>query len=119
MTVTMSDSGMAVSVMHVVRKLKRKKNKTTTTRRAPSRNASLTFLIARSMKALWRKISVCTVTPFGKVSFTFAISRSMALVSEAVSALGCFWMLKMTAGLPLTPASPRLVSGPPKRTWAT
>ena len=40
MTVTMSDSGMAVSVMNVVRKLKRKKNKTTTTRRAPSRNAS-------------------------------------------------------------------------------
>ena len=44
-TVTMSDRGMAVSVMNVVRTLNRNNNSTITTRMAPSRRASSTFVM--------------------------------------------------------------------------
>ena len=52
--VVTSESGMAVSVMAVVRKLRRKMNNTSTTRIAPSRSASSTFLIEASMKLACR-----------------------------------------------------------------
>ena len=41
--VTTIDSGMAVSVMNVVRKLSRNRNRMITTRMPPSRSASMTF----------------------------------------------------------------------------
>ena len=44
------ESGMAVSVMKVVRRLSRKRNSTSTTSTPPSRSASITFLMLRSMK---------------------------------------------------------------------
>ena len=43
------DSGIAVSVISVVRKLSRKTNSTAATRIPPSRRAAITFWIARSM----------------------------------------------------------------------
>ena len=45
------DSGIAVSVMNVVRKLTRNKNRTITTRMLPSRSAPTTFSIAMSIKS--------------------------------------------------------------------
>ena len=47
--VTTIERGMAVSVMKVVRKLRRNRNNTITTRMPPSRSASMTFWIERSM----------------------------------------------------------------------
>ena len=54
MAVTAIDSGMAVSVMIVVRRFIRKTSSTINTRIAPSRTASTTLTIARSMKSAWR-----------------------------------------------------------------
>ena len=47
--VTTMDSGMAVSVMNVVRKLSRKMKRMMATRMPPSRKAAMTFSMARSM----------------------------------------------------------------------
>ncbi len=46
-----SDSGIAVSVINVVRKFIRKINKSTTTNTPPSARASITLSIARSINA--------------------------------------------------------------------
>jgi hypothetical protein len=40
-------------------------------------------------------------------------------VSVIVSAPGCFWIAMMTAGVPLSDPSPRLIVGPASMTVAT
>ena len=52
------DSGIAISVMKVVRKFSRKRKRTMVTMMAPSRMASLRLPMACSMKSPWRKSSV-------------------------------------------------------------
>ena len=46
--------------------------------------------------------------PAGSEAFSPTRASSMDLVSAMVSAVGCFWMPRITAGLPSNPASPRL-----------
>ena len=48
--------------------------------------------------------------PAGSEAFNPVSASSMALVRAIVSAVGCFWMPKITAGLPSKPASPRLMA---------
>ena len=115
MNVTKSDRGIAVSVMKVVRKLRRKRNSTIETIRLPSRRASSTLAIARSMKFACRKMSSWSETPSGSVDWRDLSSFSMARVSWTVSTLGCFETASRTAGWPLTPASPRFTNGPAAR----
>ena len=115
MNVTKSDSGMAVRVMKVVRKLRRKRNSTIETMRLPSRRASTTFAMARSMKFDCRKMSSWSETPSGSVDWSAWSSFSMARVSWTVSTPGCFETASRTAGSPLTPASPRFTRGPAVR----
>ena len=59
------DSGIAISVMKVVRKFSRKRKRTMVTMIAPSRMASLRLPMAWSMKSLCWKSSVVS-TPAGR-----------------------------------------------------
>ena len=49
--VTTIESGIAVSVMNVVRKFSRNRNRMMTTRMPPSRSASITLSMLRSMNS--------------------------------------------------------------------
>jgi hypothetical protein len=57
-------------------------------------------------------------TPSGRALPNNSNSASMRRVSATVSASGCFWMVRMTAGCPPIPASPRLLAAAPSRTSA-
>ena len=63
------------------------------------------------MKLAWRKVTRGASMPAGRGSFQ---ARRCAFldrrVSAIVSAVGCFWMPRITAGLPSNPASPRLMA---------
>ena len=109
---------MAVKVIAVVRKLRRKMKSTTATMRLPSRSASSTLRTERSMKLLWRKMSACTATPSGRLVLIVSSSASILRVRETVSAPGCFCTVRITPGFPSMPASPRLCKAAPSRTSA-
>ena len=106
------ESGMAVSVIAVVRTLSRNRNSTITTRMAPSRRASSTFPMAASMNGAWRNTSGWSVTPAGSVLARSSSAASICRVSSTVLAPGCFSTETMTPGRPFTPASPRLGAEP-------
>ncbi|MNL54895.1 hypothetical protein D3C87_1782640 [compost metagenome] len=61
-----------------------------------------------SMKLAWRKVTRGASMPAGSDFFRSPSAASMLRVSAIVSAVGCFWMPRITAGLPSKPASPRL-----------
>ena len=96
-----SESGMASAEMAVVRTLPRNRNRMISTRIAPSRRAAVTFSIATSMKSAWRKFSFSMVTPSGRLRASRASAWSIWRVRASVLAPGCFWTLRMTAGLRL------------------
>ena len=102
-----NESGIAVSVMKVVRKFSRKRNSTMVTMIAPSRMASLRLPMACEMKSPCRKSS-STSTPAGSEGFSSASACSIAAVSLSVSKPGDLSMLRMTPGSPFTLASPRI-----------
>ena len=61
------------------------------------------------MKLAWRKVTTGASMPAG--SDFFIGQRGLDRAGGAmVSAVGCFWMPRMTAGLPSKPASPRLMA---------
>ena len=128
--VTTNDSGIAVSVITVVRRLSRNRNRTITTRIAPSRNASSTLLTEAAMKLACRNSTLTSTSAGSAVPRASARTRSTAAVSATVSAPGCFWTLRITAGrtdlrpaasLTPMPASPRLRRGASTivATWAS
>ena len=106
-TVIANDSGIAMSVMAVVRKFSRKRNSTIVTMIAPSRMASLRLPMACSMKSPWRNIS-STVTPAGSEGFSSSRAFSILAVSFSVSKPGALSMLSTTPIEPFTLASPRM-----------
>ena len=63
-----------------------------------------------SMKLAWRKVTRGASMPAGSEFFRSTSAASMLRVSPMVSAVGCFWMPRMTAPCPSKPASPRLVA---------
>ena len=123
MSVIAKDSGMAVSVMKVVRRFSRKSTSTMLTMIAPSRIASLRLPMAFSMKSPWRK-STTASTPCGKVGRNSLSALSMAVVSLSVSKPGALSMLRITPADSLfspanaIAASPR-IGATPKFTLAT
>jgi len=110
--VTRKDSGMAVSVMAVMRRFARKSSRMTVTRMLPYLSLPLTPAIETSMKSDCLKISGFTSTPFGSVRWISAMAASTRSVSATVSVPGCFWIDITTAGLAMKEPSPRLVRGP-------
>jgi len=91
---------MAIAEMKVVRRLPRNRKRMTTTRIPPSRRATETFRIATSMKSACRKLSFSMTTPGGSARCRSSRTRSVSRVSARVFAPGCFWTLRITAGLP-------------------
>ena len=102
------DTGMAVSAIRVGRSVPRKKNRITATKIDAPISLPCSVVIEASMKLAWRKVTFGASMPAGSEDFSPASASSSASVSAIVSAVGCFWMPRMTAGLPSKPASPRL-----------
>ena len=112
-----NESGIAVSVMNVVRKLSRKRNRTTVTMTAPSAMAFFKLPMAFSIKSACRKSSRAS-TPSGSVFCNSATAVSTFVVSATVSKPGDFVILMITPRLPFTLPSPRIGSIP-QSTFAT
>ena len=62
------------------------------------------------MKLACRNVTRGASMPAGRDFFMSASAVSMLRVSAMVSAVGCFWMPRITAGRPSKPASPRLTA---------
>ena len=107
-----SESGIAVSVMNVVRKFSRNKNRMMTTRTAPITRASPTLKIPRSIKFLSRNSSELITMSAGRDDSASANALARLSVSERVSTCGCFTTVNTTPGRPFTLPSPRLNCGP-------
>ena len=105
--VNTSDSGMAVSVMNVVRKFSRNRNKTMMTSTAPITSASATLKIPRSMKFFNRNSSLLTMMSAGSDASTSANAAATSSVSFRVSTCGCLTVVNTIPGRPLTLPSPR------------
>ena len=106
-SVTAKESGIAVSVMKVVRKFRRKRKRMIATMIAPSRMASLRLPMACSMKSPWRNM-ISISTPAGSVGRSSASARSMAVLTLSVSKPGALSTLRTTPIVPFTLASPRI-----------
>jgi len=104
------DTGMAVNAMTVGRTVPRKKNRITATKTDAPISLPCSVVIEASMKLAWRKVTRGASMPAGSDAFRPTSASSMVRVSAMVSAVGCFWMPRMTAGLPSKPASPRLLA---------
>ena len=94
------DTGMAVNAMIVGRSVPRKKNRITATNTEAPISLPCSVVIEASMKLAWRKVTLGSCMPAGKEVFNPAKASSMLRVSAMVSAEGCFWMPRMTAGWP-------------------
>ena len=105
------DTGMAVSAITVGRRVPRKKNRMTATKTDAPISLPCSVLIDDSMKLAWRKVTLGASMPAGSDFFRSSTAASMLRVRWIVSAVGCFWMPRITAGLPSKPASPRLMAG--------
>jgi hypothetical protein len=117
-TVVRMDSGIATSAISVVRTLPRKSSRMAATQTEAPISLPCSVVMDASMKLAWRKVTCGACRPAGRVSFMSARAASMRPVSAMVSAVGCFWMPRMTAGWPPKPASPRRMAGA-KATSAT
>jgi hypothetical protein len=105
--VTNTDIGIATSEMSVVRASIRNKNSTMPTMTSASKSTVRTLPIEFSMKVAWRNCTSRVVMPAGSVVRIESRVRSSSRVSARVSTPGCFWMPRITAGLPPNPALPR------------
>ena len=102
---------MAMRVMKVVRKFRRKRIRTMVTMMAPLRIASLRLPMACWMKSPWRKSTVAS-TPAGKDFWSSLRAVSIWAVRVRVSKPGDLVILMITPRLPLTLPSPRIGSTP-------
>ena len=101
---------MAASEINVVRALARNRYSTTATMADAAISLPLRLPIDDSMKSAWRKVTWGASMPGGRVFCKSFKAASIWPVSLTVSASGCFCTLSTTAGLPLKPASPRLMA---------
>lgn len=104
------ETGMAVSAMMVGRKVPRKKNRSTATKTEAPISLPCSVVIEASMKLACRNVMRGASMPTGSEVWSPASASSMAVVKVIVSAVGCFCMPRITAGLPSKPASPRLMA---------
>ena len=104
------ETGIATSAITVVRTLPRNRNRITATKPDAAISLPCSVLIEASMKLAWRKVTCGAAMPDGSERFMSSSALSMPRVSATVSAAGCFWMLRITAGWPSKPASPRLMA---------
>ena len=96
-TEVISASGMAVREIIVVRKFARKSSRIITTSIAPSRRASITLSMARSIKSACRKMWLLIVNPSGRFCSIWASVSSTRSVSSRVLVSGCFLIEIITA----------------------
>ncbi len=101
------ETGIAVSAMTVGRSVPRKKNRITATNTEAPISLPCSVPIEASMKLAWRKVTRGASMPAGSEALRPSSASSTPRVSAMVSAVGCFWMPRITAGLPSKPASPR------------
>ncbi|EWS52623.1 hypothetical protein X551_04592 [Methylibium sp. T29] len=102
------ETGIAVSAISVGRSVPRKKNRISATNTEAPISLPCSVVIEASMKLAWRNVTCGASMPVGSEDFSPSRASSSARVSAMVSAVGCFWMPRITAGLPSKPASPRL-----------
>jgi hypothetical protein len=94
------DIGIASSEISVVRTFSRKTNRTTVTISSASNSTFCTFRIEFSMKSAWRNCTATVVISRGIEPRRVSSWRSISRVSATVSTPGCFWMPRITAGMP-------------------
>jgi len=113
-----SESGMAISEISVVRTFSRKRNRMIITKSPPSNSTLKTFFTAVFMKSACRnKPELISRLPVREASrLTRAFSTSSVRVRVLI--LGCFRMVRITAGTRPRYASP-ILSGFPIFTRAT
>ena len=104
------DTGMAVSAITVGLSVPRNTNKITATNTEAPMSLPCSVVTDASMKLAWRKVTRGASMPAGSEFFRSTSAASMLRVRPMVSAVGCFWMPRMTAPCPSKPASPRLVA---------
>ena len=86
--------------MMVGRSVPMKKNRITATKIEAPMSLPCSVVIEASMKLAWRKVTLGSCMPAGKDAFKPTSASSMLRVSAMVSADGCFWMPRITAGWP-------------------
>ena len=101
------DSGSAVRVMAVARRLSRKSPMIATTSRAPSRSACRRLSSETSMKSAWRRRLRCKVEPGGSSDSIPSSAASSKRVNSRVFTSGCFWMPSTMPGSSITAPVPR------------
>ena len=104
------DTGMAVSAITVGRTVPRKKNRITATKTEAPISLPCSVVIEASMKLACRKVTRGASMPAGSEAFSPVRASSIVRVRAMVSAVGCFWIPRITAGLPAKPPSPRLMA---------
>ncbi len=104
------DTGIAVSAITVGRSVPRKKNRIAATKTDAPISLPCSVVIDASMKLAWRKVTRGASMPAGSEALSPVSASSIDFVSAIVSAVGCFWTPRITAGLPSKPASPRLIA---------
>ena len=90
---------MAVSVMNVVRKFSRNRNRMISTSTAPMTSASPTLKMPRSMKFFSRNSSELMTMSAGSDASTSASAAAISSVRARVSTCGCLTIVKTTPGL--------------------
>ena len=110
--------GIAVSEINVVRQLNRNRNSTIATTISASTRTRSTLPIDASIKFDCLNRMSFSRTSAGTTRAMSSRAVSISRVSFTVSALGCFWTERITAALPMKPASPRFRRGA-KSTLAT
>ena len=103
---TSSESGSVTREISVVRTLAKNRKSTMTTKIPPSKRDFFTLPIELSIKRLWRKISVETLTSAGKFFCKSCREASNLSVSSSVLVAGCLVTVMSTAGLPRSEAVP-------------
>ena len=105
------DVGMAVSAITSGRSVPKKKYRMTATKTDAPMSLPCSVVMDASMKLACRKVTRGAFMPAGSEGFISSSAASMLRVRAMVSAVGCFWMPRMTAGWPSNPASPRRMAG--------
>lgn len=102
------DTGMAVSAMTVGLSVPRNTNRITATNTEAPMSLPCKVVTEASMKLAWRKVTRGASMPANGDFFRSPSAASMLRVSAMVSAVGCFWMPRITSRLAFEARVPTL-----------
>ena len=101
---------MAVKAIIVGRRVPKKTKSVSATKAEAAISLPFRLLMDASINEACRKVTRGDSIPEGKPALSSSRASSTDSVKAMVSAVGCFWTPRMTAGLPPKPASPRLIA---------